>query len=78
MFFLVPVANFQRVDRNQIGRRWAFDLVIDSAHGQSAWCRARPTRVDDGLEDIRWINGPGGESLPAAPYALFPNLKKAY
>ena len=32
--------------------------------------------VDDGLEDNRWIRGLGGERLPAAPYALLPNLKK--
>ena len=32
--------------------------------------------IDDGLEDIRWIRGPGGEKLPAASNALLPNLKK--
>ena len=32
--------------------------------------------VDDGLEDIRWIRGVGGEKLPVASYALLPNLKK--
>ena len=32
--------------------------------------------VDDGLEDIRWIRGLGSEKLPAASYALLPNLKK--
>ena len=32
--------------------------------------------VDDGLEDIRWIRGVGGEKFPAASYALLPNLKK--
>ena len=32
--------------------------------------------VDDSLEDIRWIRGLGGEKLPAASYALLPNLKK--
>ena len=32
--------------------------------------------VDDGLEDIRWIRGLGGEKLPAASYALLPNLEK--
>ena len=32
--------------------------------------------VDDGLEDIRWIHGLGGEKLPGASYALLPNLKK--
>ena len=31
--------------------------------------------VDDGLEDIRWIRGLGGEKLPAASYALLPNPK---
>ena len=29
----------------------------------------------DGLEDIRWIRGLGDERLPAASYALRPNLK---
>ena len=33
--------------------------------------------VDDDHEDIRWIRGPGGERLPAASYALLPNLKKS-
>ena len=32
--------------------------------------------VDDDLEDIRCIRGPGGERLPTASYALLPNLKK--
>ena len=32
--------------------------------------------VDDGLEDIRWIRGLGGEKLPAASYALLLNLKR--
>ena len=32
--------------------------------------------VDDGLEDIRWIRGLGGEKLPAASYALLANPKK--
>ena len=31
--------------------------------------------VDDGLEDVRWIRGLGGEKLPVASYALPPNLK---
>ena len=26
--------------------------------------------VDDGVEDIRWIRGLGGETLPVASYAL--------
>ena len=33
--------------------------------------------VDGGLEDIRWTRGLGSEMLPAASYALVPNLKKA-
>ena len=32
--------------------------------------------VGDGLEDVRWIRGLGGEKLPAASYALLPKLKK--
>ena len=32
--------------------------------------------VDDGLEDIRWFRGLGGERSPAASYALLRNLKK--
>ena len=32
--------------------------------------------VDDGLEDIRWIRGLGGEKLPAASNTLLPNLQK--
>ena len=33
--------------------------------------------VHNGLKDIRWIRGLGGERLPAASYALLlPNLKK--
>ena len=54
------------------------DLDIGSAHGQPAWCRARSTSLDDGLEDIRWVHGLGGESLPAVFYVLLPNLKLLY
>ena len=32
--------------------------------------------ADDGLEDIRWIRGLGGERLPAVSYALLPNPRK--
>ena len=49
---------------------------IDAAHGQPARSPARPTNIDGGLEDIRWIHGLGGESLPAASYGILPNLKK--
>ena len=37
----------------------------------------RPVNVDDGLDDIRWIRGLGGKKLPAASYALLPNMEKA-
>ena len=57
-------------------RRETLDLGIDSALGQPAWCRARPTSIDGDLENIRWTHDLGGESLPAASYGLFPNLKK--
>ena len=33
-------------------------------------------KADDGIEDIRWIRSLGCEKLPAASYALLPNLKK--
>ena len=71
----------QHADQKQLTRREAFDLDIESIHGQPASCRARrprPVNVDDGLEDIRWIRGLGGEKLPAASYALLPNLKKKH
>ena len=32
--------------------------------------------MDDDLEDIRWIRGLRGEKLPAASYALLPDLEK--
>ena len=51
-------------------------LDIEATHSQPGSCRARPVNVDDGLEDIRWIRGLGGEKLPAASNALLPNLKK--
>ena len=74
LFFLV--ANCQHGDRNQLVRRSTLDLDIDSAHGQPARYLARPTSIDDGLEDIRWIHGLGVESLSAASYGILPNLKK--
>ena len=49
---------------------------MEPTHGPPGSCRARPVNVDDGLEDIRWIRGLGGEKLPAASYAILPNLKK--
>ena len=72
------VENCQHADQKQLTRRYAFDLDIEATHGQPGSCRARPVNVDDGLEDIRWIRGLGGEKLPTASYALLPNLKKAY
>ena len=70
------VENCQHSDQKQLTRRYAFDLDIEATHGQPGSYRARPVNVDDGLEDIRWIRGPGGEKLPAASNALLPNLKK--
>ena len=70
------VENCQHADQKQLTRRLAFDLDIEATHRQPASCRARPVNVDDGLEDIRWIRGLGGERLPAASCALLPKLKK--
>ena len=50
------------------------DLNTDLAHGQTAGCPARPTRIDDGLEDISWIHGLGGGSLPVVSYGIFPEF----
>ena len=69
------VENSQHADQKQLTRRQAFDLDIGATHGQPGSCRARPVNVD-GLEDIRWIRGLGGEKLPAASNALLSNLKK--
>ena len=70
------VENCQHADQKQLTRRYAFDLDIGATRGQPASCRARPVNLDDGLEDIRWIRGLGGEKLPAASNALLSNLKK--
>ena len=70
------VGNCQRADQKKFTRRWALDLDIQSTHGQPGSCRARTVNVDDGLEDIRWIRCLGGGKLPAASYALIPNLNK--
>ena len=70
------VENCQHADQKQPTRRYAFDLDIGAPRGQPASCRARPVNVDDGLEDIRWIRGLGGEKLPAASCALLQNLEK--
>ena len=72
--FTLKVVN--KLIKTQLTRREAFDLDIESTHGQPCSCRARPVNVDDGLENIRWIRGLGGEKLPAASYALLP--KRAY
>ena len=56
--------------KNNLTRRYTFDLDIDSAHGKPASCRTRPMNVDGGLGDMRRIRGLGGERLPAAFYAL--------
>ena len=60
------VENCQHADQKQLTRRLAFDLDIEATHRQPASCRARPVNVDDGLEDIRWIRGLGGEKLPSS------------
>ena len=74
LFFLL--ANCQHAARNQLVRRSTLDLNIDAAHGQPARCPARPTNTDDGLEDIGWVHGLGGERFPAASYGILPYLKK--
>ena len=69
------IENCQHADQKQLTRRYAFDLDIESTHGQPGSCRTTPVNIDDGLEDIRWIRGLGGEKLPAASYAFLPNLE---
>ena len=49
---------------------------VEATHGQPGSCRVRPVKIDDGLEDIRWIRGLGSEKLLAASNALLPNLQK--
>ena len=72
--FLLQIV--EHAERNQLVRRLTPDLNIDLAHGQPARCPAWPTNIDDGPEDIRWIYGLGGESLPAAFDGILTNLKK--
>ena len=74
LFFFI--ANCQHADINQLVRRLTLDLDMYSAHGQPAWCRARPASIDAGLEDIRWIHGLGRESLMAVSYVILPNPRK--
>ena len=73
-FFSVQIVN--TATKNQLVRRQTFDVDKNSAHRQPAGCRARPTSLDDDLEDITWIHGLEGESVPAASYGILPNLKK--
>ena len=47
-----------------------------TTHGQFVSCEAKTTKVDDGVEDIRWIRCLGREGLPAALYAVLPNPEK--
>ena len=72
------VENCRHADQKQLTRRHTFDLDIESTHGQPASCRARPVKVDDDLEEVRWIRGLGGEKLPVASYALLRNPKGVY
>ena len=74
--FIFLVANGQHADKNQLVRRWTLDFDIDSAQGQPAWCRARPTRIGGGLENTTWVHGLRGESLPAASCGILSNLKE--
>ena len=62
--------------KSKLTRRYTFDLDKESTHGQPASCRAKPMKVDDGLEHIGRIRGLGGERLPAVSHALLPNVKK--
>ena len=52
-----------------------FDHDIDSADGQLAWHRARPTSKGGGLEGIKWVHRLEGKSLTAVSYDLVPNLE---
>ena len=70
------VETCQHADRKQLTRRQAIDLDIELTHGHPDSCRARPVKVDDGLEDIRWVRRLGTEKLPATPDALLANLKE--
>ena len=70
------VENCQHADQKQLTRRQAFDFDVQSTHGEPGSWRARPVNVNDGLENVRWIRGLGGEKLPVTSYALLPNLKK--
>ena len=65
---------FKTLIKDNLTQRQTFDLDIESTHGQPASCRAKPVNVDDGLDDIGWIRDLGDERLPAASYALVPNL----
>ena len=59
--------------------QWTIDLQsrhIISPRSTRFVSGKRPVNVDDDLEDIMQIRGLGGERLPAASYALHPNLKK--
>ena len=62
------VENCQHAGQKQLTRRQAFDLDIETTHGQPGRCWARPVNIEDGLEYISWIRGLGGEKLPAASY----------
>ena len=64
------VESSQHADQKQLTRRDVFDLDTESTHCQPDSCPARPVNVDDGPEDIRWIQGLGGEKLPPASYAF--------
>ena len=64
--------------KQQLVRRWTFDLDVEPTHRQSGSCRARSVNIDDGPEYIMWIRDLGGGRLPTASYALHPNLNNLF
>ena len=64
-------------DEKQLTRRCTLDLDVQSNHGQPDSCRARPVKVDDGLEDVMWIRDLGGEGLHALSL-LHPHKKRLF
>ena len=64
-------------DKKQLTRRCTLDLDVQSNHGQPDSCRARPVKVDDGLEDVMWIRDLGGEGLHALSL-LHPHKKTPF
>ena len=74
-FFLVAQGQHALI-KNQLVRRMTLDPNIGSAHGQPARCPARPTSIDDGLEDIRWIHDLGVDSFAGGVLRYPPTREK--